>query len=128
MPKRSNESLEALPSVKELRNSKIKSEFYHGAAMTQQTEAEKLLYEAHTLREAEGRLKKIKARLAEIAREEGLDGLRHGNLCCIVRYQDGRRSLDRTLLVENGVTPEQIEMSTRQGDPITIVELPEIEF
>lgn len=126
MGKRSNESLEVLPETGDLPDLKISSDLY-GTRMTVRQEAQKLLAEAHQLREAEGRLKSIKARLAEIIREEGLDGLRHGMLCCIPRYQAGRRSLDRGLLIDNGVTPEQIEMSMRQGEPITVVELPEME-
>lgn len=89
-------------------------------------EARLLLTEAHSLREAEGRLKLIKARLTEIIREEGWDGIRSGRFCCMPRYQAGRKTLDRTLLVENGVTPEQIEASFKVGGPITVVELPEI--
>lgn len=127
MAKRSNEALSELPETTELSAVGTYTSELYGTRMNIKTEVQKLLLEAHTLREAEGRLKAVKARLSTIIREEGMEGVRHGNLCCITRYQAGRRSLDRTLLVENGVTPEQIEMSMKVGDPITVVELPEME-
>lgn len=134
MAKRSSESLLELPDVTDLPPSFVSADLlnegktgkHYPKTISILDEATALLKEAHFLREAEGRLKLIKARLTEIIREEGWDGMRSGRFCCMSRYQAGRKTLDRALLVENGVTPEQIEASFKVGDPITVVELPEI--
>lgn len=83
-----------------------------------------LLLEAYGLRDAESRLKAIKAELKESL--AGSSGVRYNNQCCIVRFQSGKRSLKVDLLIENGVTPEQIEASTKEGEPYYVCELPVI--
>jgi hypothetical protein len=127
MAKRSNETLESLPELSEvIPDTRIVSELYDGIRMTKQDETRRLLAEAHLLRESEKRLKLVKAKLAENIREEGYEAVRDGIFCCVLRYQDGKESLDRSLLVENGVTPEQIMMSMKRGNPFTVVELSEM--
>ena len=89
------------------------------------TEVNLLLQEAHSLSGVAARLKEIKDRITELA--QGYPGVRYKNMCAIVRYQSGKRSLDRALLVENGVTPEQIEQSMKEGSGYWVCELPKIE-
>lgn len=83
-----------------------------------------LLKEATSLRGAAKRLTEIKAQLKEAL--AGAPGVRQGNQCCIVRFQGGKTSLKPALLIENGVTPEQIEASTTRGEGYYVCELPVI--
>lgn len=83
-----------------------------------------LLKEATSLRGAEKRLKEIKALLKDAL--AGAPGVRQGNQCCIVRFQGGKASLKPALLIENGVTPEQIEASTTRSEGYYVCELPVI--
>jgi hypothetical protein len=80
-----------------------------------------LIHEAHQLRNCESRLKQAKSRLCELA--QGRE-IRVGNNCCRVLWHDGKRTLDRELLVENGVTPKQIADSMKQGEGGWSCELP----
>ena len=112
MAKRSNDTLYDLPTTKD-------------ALGAQAGELDVLLEEAHFLAGTEKRLKEVKARIIELA--QGLPGVRHKNLCSIVRYQRGRASLNRELLIENGVTPRQIEASMREGEGYFVCELQKIE-
>lgn len=86
-----------------------------------------LLAEAHTLKEVEGRLKLVKELIKEAVLSKNTNGLRCGPLCAIVRFQAGKRTLDREMLVENGVTPAQIEASVKEGPGYWVCELPKIE-
>lgn len=91
-----------------------------------------LLREAHSLKGVEKRLKEIKTEIVDLVQQHGLVaddgtiGTRVGDLCCVVGYRAGRRSLDRELLVENGVSPAQIEMSFKEGEGYWVCELPSI--
>lgn len=92
-----------------------------------------LLREAHSLKGVEKRLKEIKAEMIDLVQQHGLVseadgtiGTRIGDLCCVVRYSSGRKSLDRELLVENGVTPGQIAASMKEGNGFWACELPKI--
>lgn len=114
MAKRSNETLDLIPSLDDF------------AEKATRTELQKLLFEAHSLKEAEKRLKEVKARISELVLEEGLSGVRDRNLCAIVRWSAGRKSLDRELLIEHGVTPEQIMSSYKEGASFKVCELEEI--
>ena len=111
MAKRSDEVLYALPETTELRSAAT-------------VELNALLTEAHSLAGVESRLKQIKDRIKELA--QGYPGVRYGDLCAIVRFQTGKKSLDRALLVENGVTPEQLEAGTKEGAGYWVCELPRI--
>lgn len=88
-----------------------------------------LLREAHSLRHVEKRLKEVKTEIIELlqqqdlATEDGKLGCRAGELCCMARFQKGRRSFDRELAVEAGITPEQIESSMKQGPDFWVLEL-----
>jgi hypothetical protein len=89
-----------------------------------------LLREAHSLRQVEKRLKEVKSEIIELLQsqenlqtEDGKLGCRAGELCCMARFQSGRRSLDREMLVENGVTPAQIESSFKTGPDFWVLEL-----
>jgi hypothetical protein len=117
MAKRSDEQLYTLPEI-------LHSDF----EMQQKDEICRLLREAHEQKlladAADKRLKKAKARLTELL--QGTPGARSGEFCCIIGWQGGRETLDRTLLVENGVTPEQIKKSMKKGDGSWRVELPRI--
>lgn len=103
--------------------------------------AKLLLEEAAQLQEYidmyEGRLKEIlgckvkdedvPGELEMIQQAAGLPGLRFGGLCYKASTQPGRRSLDRGLLVENGVPPETIEASMKEGRPFVKREFKKIE-
>lgn len=112
MGKRSDESLYALPDQSK-------------------GELAALLAEAHSLRDAESRLKEVKKRIVELVQEQGLGadgklGARSGEFCTVIRWQDGRASLDRALLVEAGVTAAQLAAGTKVGQGNWVCELPRI--
>jgi|WetSurMetagenome_2_1015567.scaffolds.fasta_scaffold01696_13 hypothetical protein len=112
MGKRADDSLYELPGVDVL------------SSANDRTELAALLREAHSLKDAEVRLKDVKKRIVELA--QGLPGVRDGDLCTIVRWQDGRSTLKAELLVEAGVTPEQIRAGMTKGAGSWICELPRI--
>lgn len=114
MAKRSDESLSQLQEVKDLLSDDPQ----------QANRVTALLKESTSLRGAEKRLKEIKKELTDLL--AGTSGTRVGNQCCIVRFQGGKSSLKVDLLVENGVTPEQIKASTMTGEGYYVVELPYI--
>jgi hypothetical protein len=119
MAKRSDDLLYTLPETSDNMLPKPRAEL------------EALLREAHSLKNLESRLKEVKARIVELVQAEGLGaegrlGARDGARCCIVRWQGGRQSLSRELLIEAGVTPEQLDLGTKQGDGSWICELPAI--
>lgn len=94
-------------------------------------ELDALLREAQSLSTAIARLAVVKTRIREIVVDEGLIGptslgARCERTVAVVRYQAGRISLDQTLLVENGVTPDQIKASKRTGEGYWVVEIDEI--
>lgn len=125
MGKRSDESLAELPEEalpKKMMRLSVISEVDVDTMSLAAT-----LVEAHTLKEAEDRLKQCKTRIRELAHEKGyLTGVRCAGLCAIVRWQDGRLTLNKELLIENGVTPSQIEQSTTRGAGNWVLELPRI--
>lgn len=115
MSKYSNDTLYAFPDIAAVDRPK-----------REKAELSALLREAHSLTGAAKRLSEIKERIAQL-QENYPSGMRAGDLCCLVRWQDGRQTLNKELLVENGVTPEQIKASYKQGNGSWYVELPKIE-
>lgn len=115
MPKRTDDVLYSLPETSAAsRGAKIK--------------LDALIREAHSLRGLEKRKKEVSAEIVELIQAQGLGdgerlGCRSGNLCAVIRYQSGRRSLDKELLIENGVTPRQIEASMKEGTGYWICDL-----
>lgn len=93
-----------------------------------------LLAEAHILKQAADRLTAVKARIVELVQTEGLVsesgtlGARYQGNCAIVRYQNGRKTFNRELAVEAGVTPDQIEASMKEGKGGWVCELPSMEL
>lgn len=83
--------------------------------------ARKLLAELEGLvaarKEMEEREDEIKSLLANMQEDNKLPGLRDQGRCFCVESCPGRRMLDKSLLVENGVTVEQIEASMKEGKP-----------
>ena len=79
-----------------------------------------LLDEAHllksTIERQNARLDKIKDELLMIQEEYQLPGFRNGNLCFSASFQEGRRQLNKDLLIENGVGPDIIQASYKQGE------------
>lgn len=122
MAKRTDESLLSLPETTEVK------------LRVARTKLNDLLQEAHDLKAASERLAKIKEEIQEIIistrslryGEDNKMGARNGNLCAIVRWTNGRKSLNAELLIENGVTPEQIEKSTKEGNGYWVLELPKV--
>jgi len=70
-----------------------------------------------TLRAAEKREKEVKAELEGIQDKSGWEGLRYGVLCFVARKMEGRETLDRAKLLENGVSPKIIAKSIVKGEP-----------
>lgn len=116
---RSDETLYNLPETK-------------AASKGARVRLDALLREAHSLRQVEKRLKEVKAEILELMQqqdlldEDGRLGCRLGDLCAVGTFTKGRRSLDRVLLIENGVSPEQLEASMKEGAPYWRVELQQI--
>ncbi len=116
MPKRSDDLLLALPETK-------------AASKGVRHKLDTLLREAHSLRQVEKRLKEVKTEIIELLQQQDLVtddgklGCRAGDLCAIARFQKGRATFSRELAVENGITPEQIEASFKQGSDFWVLEL-----
>lgn len=88
---------------------------------TEMTRARKLLQELEGLiaarKEMEEREGEVKDLLAAMQEDNNLPGLRDQGRCFCVESCPGRKSLDKGLLIENGVTVEQIEASMKEGKP-----------
>ncbi len=116
MAKRSDEILLNLPETK-------------AASKGVKHKLDTLLREAHSLRQVEKRLKEVKTEIIELLQQQDLVtddgklGCRAGDLCAIARFQKGRATFSRELAVENGITPEQIEASFKQGSDFWVLEL-----
>ena len=136
MAKRSDEKLFMLP---ETAAKKIPEKVLRESVSTiagsdpEEMELALLLTEAHALKMAEGRLKRVKARIMQIVTDEGLVlddgtmGVRYGGLCSVVRWQNGRETFSKELAVEAGVTPAQIAASMKRGDGYWLCELQAVE-
>lgn len=116
MAKRSDEKLAGIPEVS-------------SCPKLCQTELRELVEEGHAIHQKLARLDEIKKRIAQIVIEEqgivnddGYYGVRSGPHCVVVRQQDGRETLSRELLIENGVSPAQIAASTKRGKGFNVVE------
>lgn len=74
---------------------------------------------ADSIAEAESLRRQGKEELAELASKYGLEGsgMRWGPYTVYVNGMRTRRTLDAALLVENGVTIEQLEASYKEGQP-----------
>lgn len=72
---------------------------------------------AELISNANDRRKEIKAELAPILQEHDLPGLRHGQMALYFGGEKTKWSLDRKLLLENGVTPQQIQDSMKESKP-----------
>lgn len=68
--------------------------------------------QAFTARRAE-----IKAQLVDIAERNDVPGMRHGQLVVYYNGSKTKSSLNRALLLENGVTPAQLEASMKESKP-----------
>lgn len=79
-----------------------------------------LLTEGHQLKkvmtEADERLKEIKSELAQIQLANDLPGLRYNGLCFMAIEREGKRSLSKEMLIDNGVDPETISNSYKAGN------------
>ena len=84
-------------------------------------QAKVLLEELESVQEtkdlAEKREKELKLELEQIQTKAGVAGLRYGNLCFVARQMEGRETLDRGKLIENGVSPKIIAKSIVKGEP-----------
>jgi len=87
-----------------------------------------LLREAHSLRDAERRLKEVRKEIGEICSNSaysggGKLGFRAGPFAAIIRWQDGRKTFSRELAVEHGVPPDILDLCFKQGEGGWVVEL-----
>lgn len=105
MAKRSDEALYAYPELSDvLAKNKLK-----------QAKITKLLKRAAEIKPLLTELKDIKAELIELGQDIG--EARIDKYCFRITWSNGRKTLDKGLLVENGVTPAQIQNSYRtSGD------------
>lgn len=112
---RSNEKLEQLPDYGQIKKAP-------GRAKTIQ-----LLQEGHQLKqvitEAEERLKEIKAELAQIQLMNDLPGLRYREFCFIATEKEGKSSLSKELLIDQGVDPAVIFAAMKKGNSYIQTEL-----
>lgn len=120
MPKRSDETLFNIVEVSE-------------CLPSSQSELRELVREGAFLTTQVKRLDEVKKRLAQIIIEEqgiisddGKYGVRDGPHCVVVRQQSGRETINRELLIENGVTPDQIKASMKVGKGFNVVEFNEM--
>lgn len=60
--------------------------------------------------------KDLKNKLEKLQTDAELPGLRYEGLCFVSRVSAGRRTLDKTMLIENGVDPKVIESSMKVGE------------
>lgn len=63
------------------------------------------------------RADEIKEELGVIQSKAGLRGIQYHGLCFAEREMSGRKSLDKMLLIENGVEADTIEASMKTGKP-----------
>ncbi len=63
----------------------------------------------------EDRIKQLKAQLADYAIKAKQPGYRHGDLFLTTQHMEGRETLDKGLLMEDGVTAEQIKNGMKRG-------------
>lgn len=93
-----------------------------------QGELRALVREGASLKPVITRFDEVKKRIAEIVltetlmNEDGLYGVRDGPIAVIIRQQEGRESLNKELLIENGVTPAQIRASMKRGTGFNVTE------
>jgi hypothetical protein len=80
-----------------------------------------LMYESIEIQQQEkalaARKAEIKDLLVAIAQRHKVEGMRHGRIAVYYNGEKTRRTLDRGLLIENGVTPQQIEDSMKESKP-----------
>lgn len=90
-------------------------------AKAEMAKARRLLAELEGLvaarKEMEEREEEIKASLEDLQTSSGVEGFRDQGRCFMAAEYPGRKTLDKSLLVENGVTVEQIENSMKEGKP-----------
>lgn len=112
---RSNEKLELLPDYGQIKKAP-------GRAKVIQ-----LLQEGHQLRkvmsEADERLKEIKAELAQIQMMNDLPGLRYNEFCFIAVEREGKSTLNKELLIDQGVDPAVIFAAMKKGNSYIQTEL-----
>jgi hypothetical protein len=98
----------ALPPVSEL-------------ALTTKAKVMALLELLDTTLEQKARLveveEKCKAELEQLQRDAGKEGFRHGWLCYAAQDVDGRKTLDKMLLLEHGVSAKTIATCYKTGNP-----------
>lgn len=66
---------------------------------------------------ARNRIEEIKERLEELQTEAGVPGFQQDGLCFVSRTMPGRETLDKFLLIENGVKPSLIAKCMKTGKP-----------
>jgi hypothetical protein len=71
------------------------------------------------LEELEQEDEKLKNELEQLQCATGRSGFRYGLLCFISQKTKGRRTLDKMMLMENGVPAATIEQSYKEGAPST---------
>lgn len=67
-------------------------------------------------RRREDRIKELKTKIEQICSWSHQPGYRHGELFLTSKYSEGRESMDTALLMENGVTAQQIKDSKKRGE------------
>lgn len=62
------------------------------------------------------RLEDIKTILLNVQNENEMNGIRHNNFAYVASFQDGKRTLNKEMLIENGCDPDIISNSYKTGD------------
>jgi len=109
----------SLPLISKLPSKKMKK------AQTLLEELDALEMQIDTAAE---RKEEIQMELETIQTDAEMDGLRFGGLCFRASTVAGRKTLDKTRLVENGCTLEIIEASYKTGKDYTKREFKRIEL
>lgn len=120
MAKRNSESLQSLPDPKDVIDS-----------LNVARKLTALLNEAHglkaTIDKAQTSLDSIKAEITGLQLDHNLPAFRAGRFCCITSEVQGRKTLSRELLIDNGVDPDIIQASMKEGLPYFKTEFPTID-
>lgn len=117
MPKHNSETLSALPELKPAKAA-------HKSLIAKLNEAHGM---KATIDRCEARFKELKDEIQQIQQQLDLPQFRAGRFCCITTQTAGRRTLDKAMLVDNGVDPDIIEASYKEGAPSQRTEFPVIE-
>jgi len=120
MAKRNSDALQSLPDPKDVIDS-----------LNVARKLTLLLQEAHglkaTIDKAQVALDAIKTEITGLQLDNNIPAFRSGRFCCITSEVAGRKTISRELLIDNGVDPDIIQASMKEGLPYFKTEFPTID-